>query len=906
MQVRRRPSRTALIAALAGLMLGSGATRARASEWPPPVLNPKTYKSASGQFALRVDPGDMLGRGGATYRLTKAGREVWSGKKAYTLWDAGVTDEGVVAGYAYSHGWRGFSKKGIAVGMGDFRAVILDARGVERMERVTERKEGGMHSPPNPLGEGMVLDAANDRMVIRLYDPDATRDGETWRTYCLSDGKPLAVLHPQESMLDVRPMDDLLDAKLVEGTPLILTHWLRQDLDEGPQGARFTLVGTDGKPVWTLELKDDYKTPDEHAQRLLMDSIRQTGTVLRGDKPGEFSIWFVKEAKRVTFSAKPDGKGAWTVAETGRRDEPRKVDPVAKPPSQALRSLGRIELKMPNEKAASPIRNVHDFEIDDKGRIAFLRVTTKAADLVVVDQQGVVLHTVPLDPAPGESDRSWFDLAWGGGDRYVVTRALPEGKQGIEAVLVDAATAKVTPMPGPGWTALSEIAGRPDGGFVIRGGLRIGPGGLVPPPLIVAYDAKGARCWSVEGDHDSNNPASLFSPKAMTVNAKGEMAVVDVIRHLIQWFDRDGKFLRAVDLQKAWGRKPNYPSGLAADRDGGLIVRDFLAKSPLVRIAADGKIRAEMRPRYADGRAMMIADFGVAPDGRIWVCNGFAIMRLADSGVVDQTLGDAPDADRLGKVGAVAIDRKGRIYAVDATTAAVHVFDAEGRWLRVAKADPKDFSDRLILPHLTVSDDGDIYLSARHSGDNGYLHFSPEAKRIGFEQLKLDDIREKWDFQPGTGHRMVLCYEAAFLVDRAGAVVRTIERGADDNWLVGPHAASFAPDGSFAILAVTSRNFRDGPVTINLYTAKGDPVRTITLPGPDRWSYPSFAYDGKRLAVVGDEVVLILNADGQVEGRFTLGAGATKGSFGTPFLDASGRQLMVFDHEKTIHRFALP
>ena len=84
------------------------AAAARASEGPPPVLNPKTYLSPSGEYRLHVDPSTMYGQGKATYRLDRGGQVAWEGARPFTLWDAGVTDDGVVAGYAYSHGWRGF------------------------------------------------------------------------------------------------------------------------------------------------------------------------------------------------------------------------------------------------------------------------------------------------------------------------------------------------------------------------------------------------------------------------------------------------------------------------------------------------------------------------------------------------------------------------------------------------------------------------------------------------------------------------------------------------------------------------------------------------------------------------------------------------------------------------------
>lgn len=69
----------------------------------------------------------MYRRYGASCRLTRNGREVWAKSLPCALWKAGVTDDGIVAGYAYSHGFQG---EGEARGRpGDFHVVMVDAGG---------------------------------------------------------------------------------------------------------------------------------------------------------------------------------------------------------------------------------------------------------------------------------------------------------------------------------------------------------------------------------------------------------------------------------------------------------------------------------------------------------------------------------------------------------------------------------------------------------------------------------------------------------------------------------------------------------------------------------------------------------------------------------------------------------
>ena len=43
---------------------------------PTPVLNPEVYRSASKAYSLVVNPTDLYGRGAATHRLEKKGKEL--------------------------------------------------------------------------------------------------------------------------------------------------------------------------------------------------------------------------------------------------------------------------------------------------------------------------------------------------------------------------------------------------------------------------------------------------------------------------------------------------------------------------------------------------------------------------------------------------------------------------------------------------------------------------------------------------------------------------------------------------------------------------------------------------------------------------------------------------------------
>jgi hypothetical protein len=912
MRMDLRPSRAMFALVVAGLV--SFSTLAPAAGWPlsPPTLNPKKYTSPSGKFVLFVNPSDLHGRGKADYELTDGGRKVWSSEKPYALWDASVTDDGVAAGYAYSHGWAGYAEAGIDAGLGDFRVVIIDPRGQERLNRITKRENS--HFPdmaPDPRASGLIMDVANDRLVVRVDDPDINAQSEAWSIYQLSTGKELSTFRPKELMPNPKPARYLMNAKPVKGTPLIVLHWSRYDWEkEQKEGALFTLISQDGKAIWTLELPEDYETGgDEKSDELLTASLRRSGGILGSEQPARFELRFAKDAQRVTFTAVRTAGGNWAVSEVSRRPFIEPVISAPKPaaiPVLSLRPAGRVVLK--SDRAAPPpeIREVNDFVFDPQGLIAYVRWSEiKSKVFTVVDQQGKVLHTVPLDAADAESPADWSELTCVGPGRYLLIRENPIDRNKTAVVTVDVVNGMTTPIAGFTTTALSKLGGFTDGGLVVIGGLIYFKGGATGDGSLRSFDGRGKLLGSLPGNGDHNDPAALFGANDLTVTTDGMIAVVDVGRNIVQFFDRSGKHHHTVDLKKAWGREPNYPSDIAADRDGGVVIHDFRGNPPIVRMNADGTIRAQVKPRLKDGRTIDLRDAQVAPDGVLWVSDGHAIYRLLDSGLVGRVLGEAPDPLRLDKATAVTVDGKGQIYAVVARTGAVHVFAADGRWLRVCVPDAGDVARAIYDSNVTVSETGDVFLGLGDFTNIRFLHFSPDGNRVGIETSKLNEITESRYAQPGTARVWVLGYEKVYLIDEKGAVIRTIKRRPDGFWLEHPKTAATAPDGSIAVVSSghdTLRHSRE--LAVSLYSPQGEPKLTFTLPETGEWSFPRIAFDGKRLAIAEKKAIVLFDATGKPLGQFE--PAPNEDAAWTPFFAPGSRELLLFDGVKTLHRFELP
>jgi hypothetical protein len=902
---RRKSSRGGLCFVLMAFVLGS-ISRQSLAQSPPPMLNPNTYASPCGKYSLFVNPSDMFGRGKADYKMSLDGREVWSGEKPYTLWDAKVTDDGCVLGYSYSFGKRGLSEAGWKAGPGDFQVVILDPLGRERFEQLAKRERSRfLHDDSaNPEAAGLILDSANDRMILRVRDADINRGEESWWTYRISTGKALETFRPKEFMAASNPLMGLTDVKLVSGTPLALLQWRRFDFEnERKWGVCFSVVGQDGKPVWTLELPTDHDTgDDEKAEELLKASLNRNGGILKCDEIGRFELRIVKDEQRVTFGVTSDEIGAWVVSEVGRRpfvEPPILPSKAPKIPPLQLRPVGSIVLKSPGTERVSEIRNISEFDIDERGRIAFLRGSeTSETTLIVVDQQGSIIHKVSLGLADGEKDEGWATIKSLGPDRYFLLRYDEKGEKRMGGFVVEAAAGTVKPIKDFATTVLSRVAGFPDGGFVIQGGLTYGKNFATGDDEIRSYDVEGKPLWSRPEHGNIQDTTAIYDVADLTAT-DGKLAILDRSRKLVQFFDREGKHQSTIDLKKAWGREPNYLSEISADRDGGVVIDDFDGKPPIVRMKADGTVRGNVTPQFKSGQKVHFHSVRSAPDGALWTSDGIALYRLTDSGVVDRVLGEPPAPKKLGTIAALTLDGKGKIYAVDERSGAVHVFEADGRWLRVCEPKPGDTPDHLLPLHLTVSDSEDIFLGLGFMNKNRYIHYAPDGHSLDVAPSKLDDLIEVWHAQPKTNRRWVLGYHKVYLIDKDGTIVRTILRRADGRWLGHPGNASVAADGSIAIM---SRD--DGSNVVTLYSNEGEPVRTFLLPKIGSWSFAHIAYDGKHVVVAGEEDLVFFDLTGKVLGRFNPSPG--KKTRWTPFLVPDSRKLLLFDGSKTLQSFELP
>lgn len=117
--------------------------------------------------------------------------------------------------------------------------------------------------------------------------------------------------------------------------------------------------------------------------------------------------------------------------------------------------------------------------------------------------------------------------------------------------------------------------------------------------------------------------------------------------------------------------------------------------------------------------------------------------------------------------------------------------------------------------------------------------------------------------------------------------------------------AVVAADGSMAMLVFdVDDNVRQDAV--DLYSANGDPIRTIQLPRPSK-NYTGIAYDGERIVIAGNREILTLDRTGDNMRRWSLTEPAvTESRWGT-YIMPGGDELLLYDeHERKLYRYELP
>jgi len=873
-----------------------------AMEGPPPILDPATRTSPSGEYSLYVNPSDLHGRGHADYQFSRNGKVVWTNRFPFTFWEFGVANSGHIAGYAYSHGWRGFSEDGFRAGAGEFSVVILSPEGsIITNDQHARENSRFLHTPPSPLAAGIFVDDFSHHAVVRLTDPDLNQGIEQWLIYDLKNGTRVGTRKPATHMINKeRHRQLILAARALPSTPLALVHWWQVDYPH--IGGIFTLVDQSGKPVWTLALENDYSMPeDESRENEIRQFLWNGGGILNVESNGMFEILQIKEGLRMSFAAHQLESGTWVVEKTGATPYawPR---PEAAPtlPAYTLTALDDIPLSVPEyRESENRIRNLASYEFSSDGLICALRVGPDTRPyLILFTQQGEVLKELRLPMNELPKQVGYSNPANIGGRKFVVAMSGRGVGGKADYYRTDFDTGIVEVLTNATSPRADALAGFPDGSYVA---LTTRYNKYSMTDGLYFFDPDGRLKWNLEEAGYSGKPAELLSPEDVATSGTNEFAILDNIRHTIQLFTTDGNLRRTINLEKAWGRKPNYPTDISPDAAGGFIVYDFNAEQTLLRLDTNGAIVSASSPTRADGRPFRVID-GVkqSPQGDLWTSDGDSLYRLSTNGTANLTLGDEPSPFHLNDPGYVDTGQDDRVYIADQRTKSVHVFDARGKHLGQCVPGAEDLTEISSVRHIAVVASSDVYVSLDLS-DQRYLHFLHDQSRAGWSNLTLDSISQRWYFQPTNNLCWLVGYRDVFLVKAMRDVIRCISRRPDGRWLAHPGKAAVAPDGSIAVVTDSGQ----GAIEVNLYGPAGDTQTSVRIPGGHHAL--AMAYDGRIIYIRTKDGVLIYEINGNPLGMFMIPANDGPTNWSGPFLAAQGNEIWFISvADYVIHRYRKP
>ena len=857
------------------------------------TIQPRTLVSPSGEWTARTDPSSKFGDGPSHVAVKHGDDASWAADEAFTFWDARISDGGCLAGYGFT--------EGRAAPKGKFVVAIFGPDGRELVHEA-QPLTWSPHPdfPPNPYPLGLFIQPTLDRFVVRVSDENLNRDDEAWWTYRLSTGEALGRVHPKSLLGAAGGVGFTIDARPVAGTPLTLVQW-----NGSSAGTRFVLVGEDWKPVWSLDLARDYFSFDPDEAERPSDEARKSGGILAAGEPGHFELRHVAAQERVSYAVEPDPASAsgWTVRELERAPYAAAGTKSDKWPSLELRKIASVPLKAGDRATVGPVHDVVAFDFDAAGAVRVVRGEEEGGyTLLTLAPDGSVAQQTRVERlVPGaEGARAWH---WIEDERWLFTLS-PFGDDVVaRAWFVDAVSGGAREIEGFGVPSVGTVGRLPGGGFALHGSFIHRSAGS---EVFAAFDASGHRLWKQIESGDDGSEENISSAQALGVDPDGSLLLFGSDRR-VQFFDRDGRFQRAVKLDGL--DKAAYLARFLVEPAGTWLVfqSSFKDGGQWHRFSRDGVKLASFTMRDADGTpAAPRGPERVDPAGGLWCTDGQALYRLDESGVLRPLFGSPPDADVLEEPDTIQFDDSGRLAVVDRRSDSIHLFRASGERERVLHPDPGDFEQSWWLHAFASAPDGRLFVPSGKVFDleeARFLEFAPDGRRVGWTQPggNLLAYRADGGRWVANGASFSACSVTA--LSPAGAAEVSFARRPNGDFHLAIDAIDCRPDGSLAVLTGAD----DDRLELDLYSPASEPLRTIDLhaAGGRYWNRLS---QNERWILVSSyhTEALLVPRDGSTPSRVRVDEGSRDD--GCAFtLSPDGAELWCATRDPlALHRFALP
>lgn len=218
---------------------------------------------------------------------------------------------------------------------------------------------------------------------------------------------------------------------------------------------------------------------------------------------------------------------------------------------------------------------------------------------------------------------------------------------------------------------------------------------------VMVFDLKNksfARLAGAEG------PGSLRQPVNISIEADGTKYVADPVRGQVVVFDREDRYVKAFGAPGGWKPVDAVAFGdelfVADIQNAAVVVLDKGTGRLVRRIGRDGAPAENL---------FMPTNLAFGPDGTLHVSDTgkFGILKYDREGTFKGSLGKVGTTPgTFARPKGIALDREGRLYAVDAAFANVQLFNANGRLL-------------MWFGHFgkTGLDPGDLFLPAKVAVD---------------------------------------------------------------------------------------------------------------------------------------------------------------------------------------------
>ncbi len=799
----------------------------------------REYNSPSGDYILRVDPDARNGMHGAEYVMRRRGRVVWEKELGRTLWNAVVSDDGVVGGYGYSE--LGPSDESV----GSFHVLVIGQNGdLLANDRTQRTLSPHMHTASDPKAESLILHRDMGRMFIRMQRDRNNLKYPLW-VYELSTGKRLVDWLP-ERPFDIEAGEELLypgEIKPLIGAELMLVHWWHLAMGKPPEGptrehSAFTLVDSAGSTQWSLILEDDHtvKHNRELSDRKVRE-VRELGAIHAVDGDGEFMIWSVAKGQDVRFLVEKEGQD-WSVTELGRtafvapkkHDEPEPVELGL--PVVSVRLLSETKLQ-PTKRAMqeSSVYNLTVFGFSDDGAIEFVRWDDDGDVLVRLNHAGDVVSETPVIKLQQRNGSTrWFD---GPGHSWY---ALVDGEYGkrTQVFRVDVTSGASTLLETLESESIQAFAVRGDGGFFARTFDR-----SKESASLVSVDSSGGVLWRIGLGEEGGPERIAISIDSMVAQPDGGLVILGT-----GWEDEEsppysypvpsewyagfqeltakGDVLSLVVLEEAWEAEVDFPGQVTLDKEGNVLIPDA---GRLWRTTLAGELLGGLHLSVADGSGLPLVKYAIAPDGAVWGATERALYSVSLAGVPGQVVGNPYETGTLTSGSGASVDHLGRLFINDGDTELWHVFDSSGTELFVCPFPTSKGSSW--NSSVSVDGEGRIYIELDDETPEHFV-YSSAGKPITSTKLHGSNLNGAVEFEPkGPNHWFAWGADLVCL-DESNTAVQIVERRPDGLWWDNLGSIDFSASGMHMVVSDSGSDH--SPAILALYDKRDSSAVALRLP----------------------------------------------------------------------------